>query len=213
MFRLPRAPMLLAASAVLCCQERPPPPGSGALETTPTAPGATQAAPVGLSSSQVIPYPNGAILVLEPLPCRVQAVEDGKQAWLRNYPTCAGLLEGAVGRDSTAYVRAGRELAAIERNGAERWRITVDGSGLPRSIASPTTLADSRLVLADSPRSIVVYDADGRLSWRFALPSEEVLAASPQGLPTEGVAVLTGAASYIFSADGELRWRITTRRK
>jgi len=203
----------LVAFAACSCQERPPPPGSGAVETTPTASGATHAAPVGLSPSQLISYPSGAILVLEPLPCRVQAVDGGKQVWMRNYPTCGGLLEAAVGKDSTSFVRAGRELAAIERDGAERWRITVEGAGLPRSIASPTTLADSRVVLADSPRSIVVYDADGRPSWRFALPSEEMMVASPQGLPTEGVAVLTGAASYVFGADGELRFRLTTGRK
>jgi outer membrane protein assembly factor BamB len=157
------------------------------VETTPTASGAARATPVGLSPSQLITYPSGAILVLEPVPCRVQAVDAGKQVWLRNYPTCGGVLEAAVGRDSTAYVRAGRELAAIEREGAERWRIPVESTDLPRGIATPTTMADSRVVLADSPRSIVVYDADGKPSWRFALPSEEALVAPPQGLPTEGV--------------------------
>jgi hypothetical protein len=65
-------------------------------------------------------------------------------------------------------------------------------------------------VIAESPRNVAVYDSHGKAAWRFALPSAEVLVAPPEGLPTEGVALLTEAASYQLGADGRLRWRVPT---
>jgi outer membrane protein assembly factor BamB len=205
--------LALLLLSVTSCKERSAPPGSGALETTPTTSASVRGPPIAVSPRQILSYPGGAILVLDPAACRVQAIAAGKQLWTRNIPACRGLLEVAIARDSTAYVRADRELAALEPGGAERWRVSLEGEEPPRAIASPTTLADSRAVLAESPRSIAVYDSDGRVAWRFSVPTEEALVAPPQGLPTEGVTLLTGVASYVLGAEGELRWRLPTSRK
>jgi outer membrane protein assembly factor BamB len=169
--------------------------------------------PIAVSPQQHRSYPNGAVLILEPTVCRVQAIGSGKQLWTRNYPGCGGLLESAIARDSTAFVRAGRELAALGNEGRERWRIKLEGDQIPRAIAAPTTLADSRVVIAESPRAVAVLDADGRPAWRFSVPTEEVLVAPPEGLATEGLALLTGVASYVLGADGELRSRVATTRQ
>ena len=203
MLRLHTLALLVLASS---CRERAAPPGAGALETTPTA-SAVPKAPAAVSQQQIHGYPNGSVLVVDPAACRLQAIDGGAARWTRNYPTCAGLLEAAVARDSTVYARAGRDLASLDKEGRERWRIQVEGAELPRTIAAPTTLADSRVALAESPRSVTVFDADGRPAWRFSVPTEEALVAPPQGLPTEGLALLTGAASYVLGAEGEMRSR------
>jgi outer membrane protein assembly factor BamB len=199
---------LLCLLAVAACKERAPPAGSGAIETTPSAGASPSSAPAVTSPERIVSFPGGALLVAEPGRCRLRAVSAGTQLWSRTFAACNGLLEPAIARDSTAYVRAGAELAAIELGGAERWRVRVEGDAIPRAIARPTTLADSRAVIAESPRSVAAYDAKGRPAWRFSLPSDETLVAPPEGLPTEGVALLGGASSYLLGADGKLRWRL-----
>jgi len=169
--------------------------------------------PRDVSPQQHRSSPNGAVLILEPTACRIQAIQSGKHLWSRDFPACAGLLEFAIARDSTTFVRAGPELAALDSRGRERWRIKLEGDRIPRAIAAPTTLADSRVVVAESPRTVMALDAEGHPVWRFSVPREEMLVAPPEGLMTEGLALLTGVASYLLGADGALRSRVMTTPK
>jgi outer membrane protein assembly factor BamB len=193
--------------AVFACSRRQPPPGSGALETTPTGPNASSGPPLADGSNpRVAIYPNGALIVADPKQCRVTVLELEQIRWTREFASCAGLVDPAVAADSVAYVRTARELFAIERDGRERWRAALDAD-VPRSLGSPTTMADSRPVIVASPRSVVAYQLDGKPAWRFSMPASETIIAPPVGMRTEGIAVVTSHAAYAIGADGELRWR------
>ena len=190
------------------CKQPPPPPGSGALETTPVASGLGSAIPplAAEAGPRLAIYPNGAVLVTDPKLCRVSALQSDRLRWMRDFASCGNSLTAAVARDSVAYVRAGKELFAIETDGRERWRAALEGE-VPEAIAVPTTMLDSRVVIAASPRSVVAHGPDGKPAWRFSAPVDESLLASPIGMHTEGVVLVTSRAAYALGGNGELRWR------
>jgi hypothetical protein len=197
--------LILALSG---CKQHASPPGSGALETTPTASGLASAIPplAVESGPRLAIYPNGAVLVTNPKLCRVSTLQSDRLRWMRDFASCGGFVAAAVARDSVAYVRAGKELFAIEIDGRERWRISLEGE-VPQAIAAPTTMPDSRVVVAASPRSVVAHDLDGKHAWRFSAPADESLLALPVGMHTEGVVLVTSRAAYALGGNGELRWR------
>src|SRR5688572_1799849 len=190
------------------CIQREPPPGSGALETTPVpAPSAATAkANDSSAGSRVAVYPNGSVLVADIAACRVNVFELDRVRWTREFASCGSVLEASVASDSTAYVRTAHALFAIAADGRERWRVGLADS-VPRAIATPTTMADSRVVIAADTRAINAYARDGKPSWRFSAPSDETIVAPPMGMKTEGIALLTSHAAYALGSDGELRWR------
>jgi outer membrane protein assembly factor BamB len=152
-------------------------------------------------------YPDGAVLVTDPKLCRVSALQTDRLRWMRDFASCGNFITAAVAGDSVAYVRAGNELFAIETNGRERWRASVEGE-VPVAIAAPATMPDSRVVIAASPRSVVAHDLDGKPAWRFSAPADESLLAPPLGMHTEGVMLVTSRAAYALGGNGELRWRV-----
>jgi outer membrane protein assembly factor BamB len=78
---------------------------------------------------------------------------------------------------------------------------------VPGTIATPTTMADSRVVIASNLRALAAFTREGKPSWRFSAPSDETIVAPPMGMKTEGIALLTSHAAYALGSDGELRWR------
>lgn len=162
--------------------------------------------PVDDASSRLAIYPGGALLLGEPAVCRVSAIESDRVRWMREFASCGGLVELAVANDSTAYVRTGDQLFAIDFDGRERWRTSFDAQ-VPRAIATPTAMLDSRAVVATSPHSISAYQLDGKPAWRFSTPTNETIMAAPSGMRTEGVGVATSHAAYVLGPAGELRWR------
>jgi outer membrane protein assembly factor BamB len=189
------------------CIQREPPPGSGAIETTPvTAPSAKPRPADSSAGSRVAVYPNGSVLVADIAACRVNVFELDRVRWTREFASCGSVLEASVASDSTAFVRTAHALFAIAADGRERWRVALADS-VPRAIATPTTMADSRVVIAADTRAINAYARDGKPSWRFSAPSDETIVAPPMGMKTEGIAILTSHAAYALGSDGELRWR------
>jgi len=189
-----------------CIQREPLP--TGAKERSAVvapSPSARVAAPATLGA-RVAVYPNGSVLVAEIAPCRVNVFELDRVRWTREFASCGGVLDASVASDSTAYVRTAHALFAIAPDGRERWRSALDDS-VPGTVATPTTMADSRVVIASNPRAIAAFARDGKASWRFSAPSDETIVAPPMGMKTEGVALLTSHAAYALGSDGELRWR------
>lgn len=203
-----RAFFAVVGLVALSCSERSPPPGAGALETTPTAGAAPAAAPSPLSMPLVQAYPNGSIVTAEPKSCRIALLRDGNVRWDHEVSGCGGLLETTVAMDSMLYVRDQRALSAFDPEGTLRWTVRLPDAPPPRALAVPGALADSRVVLAATTKSVVVYDREGKVSWSFSPPSEEVLVASPVGMKTEGIILMTSRAVYYLSAAGEVRWRV-----
>ncbi len=68
-------------------------------------------------------------------------------------------------------------------------------------------LADSRVAFLATGRAVVVYERDGKVSWTFAPPADEVFVAAPSGMKTEGMILMTSRGVYYLSATGEVRWR------
>jgi outer membrane protein assembly factor BamB len=165
-----------------------------------------RAAASSVPGARVAVYPNGSVLVAEIAPCRVNVFELDRVRWTREFASCGGVLDASVASDSTAYVRTAHALFAIAPDGRERWRSAIDVS-VSGTIATPTTMADSRVVIASSTRAIAAFARDGKASWRFSAPSDETIVAPPMGMKTEGVALLTSHAAYALGSDGELRWR------
>jgi outer membrane protein assembly factor BamB len=189
------------------CIRREPLP-TGAKEPTPIAvPSASsRGSAAAIAGARVAVYPNGSVLVAEVAPCRVNVFELDRVRWTREFTSCGGVLDASVASDSTAYVRTARALFAIAPDGRERWRSALDDS-VPGTIATPTTMADSRVVIASNTRAIAAFARDGKASWRFSAPSDETIVAPPMGMKTEGIALLTSHAAYALGSDGELRWR------
>ena len=190
------------------CIQREPPPGSGALETTPVAPpsGSSAVKTDSNAGSRVAVYPNGSVLVADIAACRVNVFELDRVRWTREFASCGSVLDASVASDSTAFVRTAHALFAIAADGRERWRVALADS-VPRAIATPTTMADSRVVIVADARAVNAYGRDGKPSWRFSAPSDETIVAPPMGMKTEGIALLTSHAAYALGSDGELRWR------
>ena len=189
-----------------CIQREPLP--SSTRETTAALPPTSSVRNAGAPSagSRLAVYPNGSVLVAEIAPCRVSVYEIDRVRWTREFASCGGVLDASVASDSTAYVRTAHALFAIASDGRERWRAALDDS-VPNTIATPTTMADSRVVIASSTRAIAAFTRDGKPSWRFSAPSDETIVAPPMGMKTEGIALLTSRAAYALGSDGELRWR------
>lgn len=187
------------------CSERTPPPGSGAIETTPT-----NAAPIPTSESTSVPtilaYPNGAVVTIDPKACRISFERDGTIRWDHEISGCGGLLEGTVAMDSMLYVRDPKTLSSFDPDGALRWAARL-ADAPPHGLAVPAALPDSRVVIAATTKSVVVYERDGKVSWSFSPPSDEILVAAPAGMKTEGIILMTSRAVYYLSAAGEVRWR------
>jgi outer membrane protein assembly factor BamB len=189
------------------CIQREPLPAS-VRETAPIAASSASvkgAAPASASARGAV-YPNGSVLVAEIAPCRVSVFELDRIRWTREFASCGGVLDASVASDSTAYVRTAHALFAIQPDGRERWRAALEDS-VPGMIAQPTTMADSRVVIASNPRAIAAFARDGKPSWRFSAPSDETIVVPPMGMKTEGIALLTSHAAYALGSDGELRWR------
>lgn len=203
-----RARAVFLGLAMTACLERPPPPGSGAVETTPTGSAARAGAPPAAAGPRVYACPNGSVLATDPKTCRVALLHDGIVRWDRELSGCAGLLEAAVAPDSTAYVRTPKTLSSFSPDGALTWTVKLDDPTLPRTIAAPAPLADSRVAIAGSKKSLIVHDRDSKVSWTFSPPSEEEILAPPEGMKTEGIIVMTSQATYYLGATGEIRWRI-----
>jgi hypothetical protein len=199
----------LIGLAIVACNQRPPPPGSGALETTPTG-GLARAPTYGtVSMPQALAYPNGSVLTMDPKACRIALLRDGNAKWDREISGCAGLLEATIAMDSVVYVRDPKELSSFAPDGTLQWTAKL-GDPPPRALATPSALADSRVAIAATAKSVVVYERDGKVSWSFSPPSEEALVAAPVGMKTEGVILMTSQAVYYLGATGEIRWRATS---
>jgi hypothetical protein len=193
--------------ALVACMERPPPPGSGALETTPTG-SVTRPPTAGMVSlPQALPYPNGSVLTTDPKACRIALLRDGTSRWDLEIAGCNGFLEATIAMDSVVYVRDPKQLSSIAPDGTLQWTAKLGDPPLPRAIATPTALADSRVAIAATSKNLVVYDRDGKVSWSFSPPSDEVLVAAPVGMKTEGIILLSTQAVYYLGAGGEIRWR------
>ena len=198
--------------AVAGCAERPPPPGAGALETTPTGRAAVAQTPTPLSTPKVLAYPNGSIVTTDPKTCRVTLIRDATQRWDHELSGCGGLLEATVAMDSMLYVRDLKNLSSFDPEGTLRWAVRLTDAPPQYTLATPAALADSRVALASTAKSVVVYERDGRVSWTFSPPSDEVLSAAPVGMKTEGIILITTRAAYYLSATGEVRWRVASQR-
>ena len=189
-----------------CIQREPLPKGVRETAAIAAPSGSVKSgAPASVSAKGAV-YPNGSVLVAEIAPCRVSVFELDRVRWTREFASCGGVLDASVASDSTAYVRTAHALFAIQPDGRERWRAALEDS-VPGMIATPTTMADSRVVIASNPRAIAAFARDGKPSWRFSAPSDETIVAPPMGMKTEGIALLTSHAAYALGSDGELRWR------
>ncbi|HVU05836.1 MAG TPA: hypothetical protein VHE30_29005 [Polyangiaceae bacterium] len=197
---------LVPLALLAACGTREPPRGSGALETTPTASAAPEAH-VEKSRRAVIPAPNGAILVVDPLGCRVELVQQGESRWVHDFEKCGGLLDAVVALDSVTYVRDDQGVTSFDITGAVRFRAPVPSGSLPVALFPPTALADSRVAVAVAPGKITVFERDGKPAWSFSPTSEEVLVAPPAGMKTEGLTLFTSQAVYLLGATGEIRFR------
>lgn len=199
----------VVALSLAACAERTPPPGSGAIETTPT-----NAAPIPTAESPSVPavlaYPNGAIVTADPKTCRIALERDGTIRWDHEIGGCGGLLEATVAMDSMLYVRDPKTLSSFDPDGTLRWAARL-ADAPPHGLAVPAALADSRVAIAATTKSVVVYERDGKVSWSFSPPSDEVLVAAPVGMKTEGLALMTSRALYYLSAAGEVRWRVAAQ--
>jgi outer membrane protein assembly factor BamB len=203
-----RVVFAVCSLVALACSERPPPPGAGALETTPTGGATPGQAPISLSLPVIQAYPNGSVVTVEPKTCRVGLLRDGSVRWDHEMSGCGGLLETTVAADSTLYVRDQKSLTGFDPDGAQRWTVRLPDAPPPRALATPSALADSRVVLAATTKSVVVYDREGKVSLSFSPPSEEVLVTAPVGMKTEGFILMTSRAAYYLSATGDVRWRV-----
>ena len=197
--------------AVVACRERTPPPGAGALETTPTASTASGPASALLSMPRAEAYPNGSVITTDPKSCHVTLLRDGAVQWDREISGCGGLLESTVAMDSMLYVRDSKSLSSFDPEGNLRWTVRLSDTSPSHTLAAPAALADSRVVLAATPKSVVVYERDGKISWSFSPPSEEMLVTAPVEMKTEGVLLMTSRAAYYLSATGEVRWRVPSQ--
>jgi outer membrane protein assembly factor BamB len=160
------------------------------------------------SAPKVLAYPNGSIVTTDPKTCRIALVRDGTQRWDHELGGCGGLLEASVTMDSTLYVRDLKNLSSFDPEGALRWAVRLTDAPPQNTLATPAELADSRVALATTAKSVVVYERDGRVSWTFSPPSDETLAAAPVGMKTEGIILVTNRAAYYLSSAGEVRWRV-----
>jgi hypothetical protein len=197
---------VLAVVAVVGCRPRTPPPGSGAVETTPSASSAPASAQARAMPRTVVGFPGGAVLDVDPARCELRVIDDHGPRWVRELPGCRGVLSATIASDSTVYVRTRDSLRQFSFEGDQRWSVPV--SEVDREIAHPTTLRDSRPVLATSPREITVFSSTGNPAWRFALPAGEVLGAGPSGLAMEGVVLASRNAVYVVGSNGQLHFRV-----
>jgi outer membrane protein assembly factor BamB len=189
------------------CGDRTPPPGSGALETTPTGSTSRALAPALASMPAALTFPNGSVVTTDPKACRIALLRDGMTLWERESSGCGGLLEACIAMDSVVYVRTEKEVAAFAPDGTLRFATKLTDAPPPRTLAAPTSLADSRVALAATSKTLIVYERDGRVSWSFSPPSDEVLIAPPVGMKTEGIILMTSQGVYYLGAGGETRWR------
>lgn len=194
---------------VICgCTPRKPPPGSGAVETKPAPSASTSEAPARASSRTIAGFPGGAVLDVDASRCELRVIDDHGPRWIRQFPACNGVLEAVIASDSSVYARGPDDVKLFSFEGEQRWSAPV--GRVDRELMKPTTLRDSRLVVATSPREITVFSATGNPAWRFALPAGETLQLAPSGLATEGVVLASKNAVYIVGSNGQLRFRVAS---
>lgn len=198
---------VLGLAILAGCGERTPPTGSGALETTPTGSASRPLAPALASMPVALTFLNGSVLTTNPKACRIALLRDGTTLWERETSGCGGLLEACIAMDSVVYVRTEKELTAFAPDGTLRFATKLSDPSPPRALAAPSSLADSRVAIATTSKTLVVYERDGSVSWSFSPPSDEVLIASPVGMKTEGIILMTSQGVYYLGAGGETRWR------
>ncbi len=202
-----RSPWIIAISfvALAACapKRREPTPTTSARSDAGPRPPSTPSPPLRRT---LVAYPNGDGLLVDSQRCfvaRVAGTDDA--AWTRTVSECGGLLHAVVAPNSFAYVRSARALLALSHDGSEVWRS--DLASVPAAIAVPAAMPNSAVVTAVSPRTIVAYSPTGQKAWSFDISGAETLTSSPLGSATEGLLLVTEAAVYAVTSQGELRWR------
>lgn len=131
----------------------------------------------------------------------------GEGAW--DAPVDGGITDPPTVTDDGVYVTAsatGRgdseTLVALDRDGAERWRLDLDATGKPRLVA-----ADDGAVYVPVGETLLAVDpASGDVDWRY---TSESGTASGAVAVTDGTVVRTGFGEVeAVSTDGAYRWHV-----
>jgi hypothetical protein len=161
--------------------------------------GATRTGLTQLPNSAIVYHWGGRLVSLSP---------DGAPEWELTLPA-AEVVSGrlAVAPNSRVYARSRQALHAVDHQGALVWKISLPEppTGMVREAMTPVALANSTVVVLETPTRLRAFELDGSRGWTADLPSGQAngsLMVSRNGQ----VLVPTTAGVHAYSPQGQLLW-------
>jgi outer membrane protein assembly factor BamB len=131
----------------------------------------------------------------------------GGVLWWLTMPNDEVLVgQPAVAANSNLYVRANKSLIAFSPQGEILWTKELPMATADAQIMTPTTLNNSGVVLATSPREVVAFDPTGSKMWEFTLPGSTTMLSAPVNNPNGTIAIATEQALLGLTGDGAMLW-------
>lgn len=188
----------LVITAVAACRPTPPPPPAETPEK-PTSP---------VIERRVVTRPDSVIITYLVESRRFVAwSSQGGVLWWLTMPNNEVLVgQPAVAANSNLYVRGNKSLIAFSPRGEVLWTKDLPlATGDPLTM-TPTTLNNSGVVLATSPREVVAFDPTGTKMWEFTLPGSTTMLSAPVNNPNGTIAIATEQALLGLTGDGAMLW-------